>query len=227
MGTKIALLIGPNKSSVYTEYLPSEIKPSSIRYVSYFTDHLSSIDSLDMLDPTETLLRAKEEEGLLYWRTDTHWNQKGSYLAFSAMMERLDLKYPQIQFELSGEHIGDLIDISSLYDFAMHNDDNWNQNDLIDGGVEIVADLNQRDPSGFLRIGWKGTVINEQGLNDLVVWVVGDSFLNSVKPYLNASFSNITYLGHWNSTIDELPTILSESDEKPDLVLIVRVERSF
>ena len=151
-----------------------------------------------MLDPTETLLRAKEDEGLLYWRTDTHWNQKGSYLAFSAMMERLDLKYPQIQFELSGEHNGDLIDISSLYDFATHNDDNW-----------------------------KGTVRNEQGFNDLVVWVVGDSFANSIKPYLNASFSNIKYLGHWSSTIDELPSILSESDEKPDLMLIVRVERSF
>ena len=227
VGTKIALLIGPNKSSIYSEYLPNEIKPSSIRYVSYFTDHLSSVDNLEMPDPTETLLRAKAEEGLLYWRTDTHWNQKGSYLAFSAMMERLDLKYPQIHFELSGEHKGDLIDISSLYDFAIHNDDNWNQSDLIDGSVEIVADPNQRDPSVFLGTNWKGTVRNEQGLNDLVVWVVGDSFLNAVKPYLNASFSNIKYLGHWSSTIDELPTILSESDEKPDLVLIVKVERSF
>ena len=227
VGTKVALLIGPNKSSVYTEYLPNELKPSPIRYVSYFTNHLSSIDNLYMLDPTETLLRAKEDEGLLYWRTDTHWNQKGSYLAFSAMMERLGLKYPQIQFELSGEHNGDLINISSLYDFATHNDDNWKQTDLIDESVEIVADLNQRDPSVFLGTSWKGAVRNEQGFNDLVVWVVGDSFTNLIKPYLNASFSNIKYLGHWSSTIDELPSILSESDEKPDLVLIVRGERSF
>ena len=227
LGTEIALLIGPNKSSVYTEYLPNEIKPSSIRYLSYFTDHLSSIENLYMLDPTETLLRAKEGEGFLYWRTDTHWNQKGSYLAFSAMMELLDFKYPKIQFELSGEHKGDLIGISGLDDFAMHIDDNWNQTDLIDGGVEIVADPNQRDPSVFLGTNWRGTVRNEQGFNDLVVWVVGDSFTNSIKPYLNASFSNIKYLGQWSSTIDDLPTILSESDEKPDLVLVVRVERSF
>ena len=227
VGTKIALLIGPNKSSVHTEHLPNEIKPSSIRYLSYFTDHLSSIENLHMLDPTEILLRAKETEGFLYWRTNTHWNQKGSYLAFSAMMELLDLKYPQIQFELSGKHKGDLIDISSLDDFPMHNDDNWNQTDLIDGGVEVVADPNQRDPSVFLGTNWKGTVRNEQGSNDLVVWVVGDSFTSSLKPYLNASFSKIKYLGHWSSTIDDLLTILSESDEKPDLVLVVRVERSF
>ena len=227
LGTEIALLIGPNKSSVYSEYLPNEVKPSSTRYLSYFTDHLRSIENFYMLDTTETLLRAKEGEGFLYWRTDTHWNQKGAYLAFSAMMELLDLKYPKIQFELSSQHKGDLIGISGSNDFAMHNDDNWSQSDLIDEGVEIVADPNQPDPSVFLGTNWRGTIRNQQGVDDLVVWVVGDSFTNSIKPYLNSSFSNIKYLGHWSSTIDDLPTILSESNEKPDLVLVVRVERSF
>mgnify|MGYP006098510097 CR=1 FL=1 len=180
-----------------------------------------------MFDPTEALVRAKEDEGLLYWRTDTHWNQKGSYLAFTAMMERLNLKYPQIQFRLGGVYNGDLIEVSNLYDFVMHNDDNWKQNDLTDESIEIVAELRQQNPSHVFKAKWKGTVRNELGLNDLSVWVLGDSFTNTIKPYLNASFSNIKYMGHWYDTIDDLPSILSESNEKPDLVIIVRSERSF
>lgn len=227
VGTKVALLIGPNKSSVYAENIPSEINPSPTRYVSYFTKYLNAIDNLYMLDPTEFLLKAKRYEGLLYWRTDTHWNQKGSYLAFSAMMKRLGLKYPQIQFKLDGVYKGDLIGISGLDDFVLHEDDHWSQNDLADEGIEVISDPMGRSSANMLSTNWKGTVKNEQGLNDLSVWVVGDSFANSIKPYLNASFSNIKYMGHWDSNIDDLPSILSESNEKPDLLFIVRVERSF
>lgn len=227
VGAKVALLIGPNKSSVYAEYLPKEITPSSKRYISYFTNQLSEIDNLYLLDPTEIFIRAKENEGLLYWRTDTHWNQKGAYLAFAAIMKKLELKYPIIQFSLEGEHKGDLIVISNRTDFVIHRDDNWHQNSLADEVMDISPSLSQEDPSNIYGTTWEGVVKNKKALNNLSVWVLGDSFTNIVKPYLNASFSNIRYLGHWKDNIDKLPSLLSESAEKPDLVLVVRVERSF
>jgi len=36
----VALLIGPNKSTIYPEFLPNEIEPSEARYVTYFTEQL-------------------------------------------------------------------------------------------------------------------------------------------------------------------------------------------
>jgi peptidoglycan/LPS O-acetylase OafA/YrhL len=227
VGAKVALLIGPNKSSVYAEYLPKEIEPSPARYISYFTSPLGEIDNLYVLDPTELLIRAKETEGKVYWRTDTHWNSKGSYLAFAAIMEKLDLRYPRIQFSLAGERRGDLIGISKLTDFVIHKDDNWRPNSRSDEMLEIAPNMQQKDPDNIFNTDWEGVVKNKQGLNDLSVWVLGDSFAASVKPYINASFSNVKYLGHWHSNIDALPSMLLESTEKPDLVLIVRVERSF
>ncbi|WP_198298101.1 acyltransferase family protein [Vibrio gazogenes] len=227
VGAKVALLVGPNKSSVYGEDLPKEIKPSETRYISYFTNQFSKIDNLYLVDPTELLIRTKKTEGLVYWRTDTHWNQKGAYIAFTAMMEKLGLNYPRLQFNLEGDHKGDLIGISNLNDFPIHTDDNWSQSVLSDERLEIVPNPEQADPSNMYKTGWEGVVKNKQGLNKLVVWVLGDSFANSIKPYLNASFSNVKYLGHWHHNIDVLPSMISDSIEKPDLVFIVRVERSF
>lgn len=224
---KVALLIGPNKSTIYPEYLPNKIKPSDKRYISYFTSELSQIKNLYLLDPTELLIKRKTTEGLIYSRTDTHWNQKGAYIAFTLMMEKLGLKYPNVKFYLGGELKGDLISLSNLSDFFIHSDDNWQQNILSDEGLEITPKTSQKDPLNLFGMSWEGVVKNSNGLNDLVVWVVGDSFTTSVKPYLNASFTNIKYLGLWNSIKDSLPLELSSSTEKPDLIFIVRVERSF
>ena len=93
--------------------------------------------------------------------------------------------------------------------------------------MDISPSLSQENPSNIYGTTWEGVVKNKKALNNLSVWVLGDSFTKIVKPYLNASFSNIRYLGHWKGNIDKLPSLLSESAEKPDLVLVIRVERSF
>ncbi len=227
IGARVALLVGPNKSSVYGEHLPIEINPSSTRYISYFTEPLSQINNFYMLDPTDILIREKDIEGSIYWKTDTHWNQKGAYLAFAAIMDTLDLKYPEIQFRLEGVRKGDLIEISNLTDFVLPTNDNWIQNSLTDEGLEIAPNLRQQNPDDMYATDWEGVVKNAEGLNDLSVWVLSDSFAHAIKPYLNASFSTVRYLGHWGSNKDVLPTIISEASEKPDLLFMVRVERSF
>ena len=244
---KVALMIGPNKASVYPEYLPIAIKPSDTRYLSYFTKELSQIRNLYLVDPTETLVKAKAKEGLLYYRTDSHWNEKGAYIAFTAMMEKLGLKYPtNLQFYLEGEFKGDIVTkISKIKNFSLHPDDNWNQNTLTDVGWEIIPDqYYQADSNIFktilsrikilrnpmfesqnedpLEYFWSGVVKNTQGLNDLVVWVPGDSFTNSLKRYLNASFTNVRYMDP-----GKIDAELSASGEKPNLVIVVKVERSF
>lgn len=61
----------------------------------------------------------------------------------------------------------------------------------------------------------------------MTVWVIGDSFTSVIQPYLNASFKHIHYIGHWSNKLKTLPSELAGSAQKPDLVLVVRVERSF
>jgi len=123
--TSVALLIGPNKSSIYPEFLPDEIEPSLTRYVTYFTDQMNAIANLTVIDPAEELLRLKEGSGLLYYRTDTHWNDKGAFLAFSILAERMGWPVPEVSFKAGEPRFGDLIAISELEDFPVIKGDNW------------------------------------------------------------------------------------------------------
>ena len=57
--------------------------------------------------------------------------------------------------------------------------------------------------------------------------MVGDSFAGALKPYFNATFKEVRYVGHWGHKLDVLPEEISKTERKPDLIVIVRVERSF
>lgn len=221
--TKIALLVGPNKSSVYTEYLPKEMMPSDRRYSTLITDQLGKIPNLTVNDPTDLLVKSKSNEGFLHWRTDTHWNQKGAFISFKSLMEGLGLKYPDVEFTLDGTRKGDLISISKLNNFPIHAGDNWKYRIMADS--QRVREEFKNEPKD--PIGWKGKVVNSKALNEISVWVIGDSFTEALRPYIEVSFKEVRYLGLWNHKLNSLPSELSNSDEKPDLVIIVRVERSF
>ena len=222
-GTQVALLIGPNKSSVYTEYLPEEVAPSEKRYSTIITDELRGILNLQVVDPTDLLIKNKSDEGYLYWRTDTHWNQKGAYIAYRSLLDELKLNVPAVNFSLSGTREGDLIGIAKLDNFPLHADDNWKFEILEDSQIfaEELA-VEPKDP-----FGWKGVVVNSKALNNMTIWVIGDSCTSLIRSYLNTSFKEVRYVGHWNDKLKTLPAELTKSDRKPDLVLLVRVERAF
>mgnify|MGYP000020320152 CR=1 FL=1 len=221
--TSVVLLIGPNKSTLYPEYLPSEVEPSERRYVTYFTERLDTIANMTVVDPAEDLLRTKESAGLLYYRTDTHWNDKGAFLAFSVLANRMGWPVPGVSFEADTAHSGDLIKISELESFPMTTGDNWQIEWASEPDLEAKPLPNQPEtPFGRTEI-----VMNNAPLSEQTVWVIGDSFTNAIAPYINATFQEVHYLGHWNSKLRTLPQDLASAEEKPDLIIVIRVERSF
>ena len=122
---------------------------------------------------------------------------------------------------------GDLIEISGLSDFPLSVGDDWMINGLNESDLEIFPNVLHKNSSNLFGTRWEGVVKNAKGLNDKTIWVVGDSFTDAVKPYLNASFTEIRYLGYWSDKVNDLPLLLSEAVVKPDLIIVVRVERTF
>jgi hypothetical protein len=57
--------------------------------------------------------------------------------------------------------------------------------------------------------------------------VVGDSFTRALRQYFNSTFKEVRYFGQWNEKLTNLPADLARADKKPDMIVIVRVERSF
>lgn len=222
-GAKIVLLVGPEKSSIYPEYLPDQIVPSPTKYSSLFLNKIKELPNITVYDPTDDLLSAKESEGILYWMTDTHWNNKGAYLAYSGFSKLLGLPIPSVSFKHNGTHSGDLIEISKLKNLPLHPQDNW---DVIwrDDPIWTENEIKNEQKTTF---GVAAIVTNDKPLSNKYVWVVGDSFAGVLRKYFNATFKEVYYIGHWKDTLNSLPERLAKAERKPDLIVIVRVERSF
>ena len=78
-----------------------------------------------VLDLRPSLL-AKKSAGLLYHKTDSHWNQLGAFYGDQAIVERLRAHYPQLrQLELTDfsvettAHRGDLLHMDVLFEGYM------------------------------------------------------------------------------------------------------------
>ena len=220
---KTILIVAPDKSSVYPEFLPDEVKPSATKYISFFTSRLNKVPNLLVYNSTNDLLQAKKTEGFLYWKTDTHWNNKGAFLTFAGFSKLAETPIPEIDFKMGGPHPGDLITISELPKFPVPNDDNW---DVVwkNQPVWTEAEVPNQETTPF----GKATIVtNDQAPSNQTVWVVGDSFVGPLKQYFNATFSQVYYAGHWKQMLDKLPDEINKAEKKPDLVVIVKVERSF
>lgn len=222
-GIKTVLILGPNKSSIYPEHLPNGIIPSEKKYSGFFLDKLREIPSLAVYDPTNDLISAKSKGGLLYWKTDTHWNNKGAYLTFAGFCRLINIQPPNVTFKQGETHSGDLIDISQLSSFPLSSLDNWdvvwNQPPV---WIEKAVPNEQKTTFGDATV-----VTNDKPSSSQYVWVVGDSFAGALRQYFNATFKEVRYVGHWGQKLKTLPEELVEAERKPDLVVIVRVERSF
>ncbi len=223
-GTKVALLVGPNKPSIYPEYLPPQLKPSETRYFDFFADALAGIPNVSVHDPREDLLRLKDQEGLLYYRTDTHWNSKGALLSLKGLLEKLGIPAPKVTFSEGPARRGDLIKISGLEDFPLRPGDNWDFTFDRDFKLERQAITGVPESDAF---GAQDVLFNSNPLSDKRVWIIGDSFTQAQRPFLNATFAEVHYIGPWTDLLQDLPEMLVDADKKPDLIIVIRVERSF
>jgi hypothetical protein len=221
--TRLVLIVGPNKESVYPEFLPTGLDPSAERYSNFFMRPLSKIPNLTLHDPTSDLIRSKESSGLLYWRTDTHWNLKGAYLSYSGFLDKFSIAKPNLDFQKGEVHKGDLIDLGGIEQFPLQSGDDWKP------VWKIQPQWSKQKFPEIQKIvsTEKEFIINRIPLSNQYIWVIGDSFSDAMRQYFNATFKKVLYLGHWAENLEALPQNLGKVTNKPDMVVIVRVERSF
>ncbi len=222
--TKVVLIVGANKSNVYPEYLPDKLVPSTKKYSTFFLNKLKDVPNLTVYNSMDDLLRLKKTEGILYYKTDTHWNNKGAFIAYSGFSKLLGLPVPQVEFQHGPTRIGDLISIAKLKNFPLHAEDNWN---VVWKNLPVWTEKEISDEPKDPVFGSVSIVFNQKPLSNKYIWVVGDSFTIALKQYFNATFKKVRYVGYWNNKFKDLPADLTKADKKPDMIIVVRVERSF
>jgi hypothetical protein len=202
-GAAFYLFIGPNKSAVYPEYLPPMIIPAKERFSLPLEKALDEL-GVAVYDPTDRLVKAKPT-GLLYYRTDTHWNKRGAYEAFTGFAAYAGLPpLPPLSFVQAGVHNGDLLAIGGYNNFPLSPDDNcaiaW----------AVPPGWSEKD----------GLATNPRAAGDKTAWIFGDSFAGALAPYCMAMFKETRFFKH-----EEFEARMDAETPKPDMVIWVIVDR--
>jgi len=238
--SKLVFIMGPNKENIYSEYLPDIIQPATKKYSSFFLNKLDKIPNLTVYDPTNDLLLLKKSEGLLYSKTDTHWNSKGAFLTFRGFLKQFSVPIPKVDFRKGAEQSGDLIELSKLQNRPFDSKDNWtavwkDQQILsvtppkVETHMWSIPKLSRNLKKYFAidyKFGQLEQTFNFNPLSEKHVWVLGDSFSHAMKEFFDNTFKEVTYIGGADK-ISQLPYYLEDSIKKPEIIVVIKVERSF
>jgi hypothetical protein len=222
-GIGFLFFVVPNKQTIYPEYLPAGLK--RVRPQSrgdQLVDYLVAHSRVAVLDLRRPLREAKGQERL-YQRTDTHWNERGAWVAYREVLTVLQRWVPAVRalpraaFTAAEAYRtpGDLAQMVGLAD-RLHEP--WlvlwprspRRARLTRAGIPPRPDL-PPDQRPF------ATECPDASLPRAVMF--RDSFAISLVPRLSEHFSRIVYL--WQYNFD--PATIER--ERPDVVIEELSER--
>lgn len=113
MGIKFVAVIAPNKHTIYKDKLPCWMEYNGKAIADDVLEYAQK-KNINLLDLRPILLSKKDDDDLLYYKTDTHWNINGSSIAVDATINYInkvymtDIPRPEYELNVSYSHGGDL-----------------------------------------------------------------------------------------------------------------------
>lgn len=102
---KLYIMLVPDKESLYGEYYPDGYqKEGDISRLAQLTTFLKEKTSVKVISSYEPLLAAKKDH-ILFYKTGTHWNHRGAYVAYRDMMSVLKTDFPDLHVMSENEFI--------------------------------------------------------------------------------------------------------------------------
>ncbi len=213
-GIGYAFTIAPDKHVIYPEEVPDSIR--KIRDVSR-TDQVLAVlreAGVSVVDPREPLLDAKRRERI-YFVTDTHWNDRGAFVAYRQLVAAIRAEVPAVPPAWTRDDFTptrrttDGMDLAGMIGLTRVLPE-------VDLGLAPRRRRRARvvEPPGAEPSAEEGRLVTEIPGSTLPrVVVFRDSFMSRVAPYLSEHFSRAVYL--WENDFDPEPV----RQEHPDVVV--------
>lgn len=217
-GINYYLTIAPVKAMVYKEMLPEymKIRTQFSRY-EQLRNYLEKNSSIQFISYLDELNEGKKQQ-VIYYKTDTHWNELGAFIGYTKIMNVFSKDFPELkpykieEFNVVEDNFfgGDLMSILGYESKKPTKQFYLNKKD----GLYPRLIFSEVLPENNLNI-----FEMPNNTNNNSIYVVRDSFSENLKKFLSLNFSKSTYF--WKV---ELPinTIL---EEKPTIVLHEMLER--
>lgn len=218
-GITLVVIVPPNKNTIYPERVPSQIPIiGDESKLDQLTTYLQAHGGQQIIDLRPALLEAKAERQI-YYATDTHWNDYGAYIAYSAILNELGKNHPNIAPRpLSDFNV--IVREPETLDLAR----NISTSLLAEARIQLAPQFSQSTTYKNINPGARRLTLSynpDASLPDLVMYY--DSFFFNVIPLLGEHFhrgvliQNFMGGGLWNfSWVDE---------HEPDVVIIEFSER--
>lgn len=220
-GIKYYLIIPPMKPRIYFDKIPNYMKISTdFSRLEQFNSYLNKNSKIQLIDVRSELIEEKKSHQV-YYKTDTHWNQRGAFVAYTKIINTLNLDFPELQpikisemKQTSMEFLGDLMPFLGHKSAIETTESLFEPKDTTLKPQLVRSVIPPDDSSHRLEV-WETT----KSLSNLKIYVVRDSFSENLKKFLSLNFSTSIYA--WTTDVP----IVEAIEEKPDIVLHEIVER--
>lgn len=223
-GIPYVFVIAPDKHTVQGEHVPAWMRPTGdASRLDQLVDYLRRTSTVSIVDVRSALLHAKQD-GDVYFKLDSHWNEQGAFVAYRETMAALAKSFPALhpatmsEFDVSTsrDRSGDLAAMLAISD------------DLEQPEVHLTP----KTPRAAVYVeGAEGPVVNDHRRYrqrasqrpDAEVpraVIFHDSFGATLNPFLAEHFGRAVYEWTWG-----FDTSLVER-EKPSVVINQLVERA-
>lgn len=204
-GIAFYIVVPPNKHRVYSEKLPFIIEQKPTR-LEELNSYLKQEINFELLDLRDTLIASKEKE-LLYYKTNTHWNDLGAFIAYHKTLNTINLEVPRepiSNYNIDYKPIkrGDITEMINLK------------------FKESAISLSKKTASEIIPLKSKREYLhfkNPKRNKKLIMY--RDSFSNAWIQFFNESFGETIYFRDYKISHSFI------NKEKPDVIIFEIIER--
>lgn len=204
-GGRLIVTVAPNKNTLYNSAMPYYYQKGETSNLERLVPLLEEA-GIEYVDLTETF---QNEDEVLYFKRDSHWNNKGALLAYNAVMDAMGREhetYANVPTVTEKDHIGDIDEI--LYPLAAEPEENIYYSK--DWGFDYVNDVTDNMDE------WIETVNPDK---DGTLLMYRDSFGESILPFFADEYNKAYFSRLVPYNMENL------IQYQPDTVIVERVER--
>jgi len=202
----------PNKSTIVSNYLPKKLWQQTIQQPS----RMEQVYDFANVQYTDLCLVDIRNDfygfpGPLYLKHDSHWNDRGAFMAYQSLMSSLGLEAHTVQdftWALEETTKGDLLSLVGLCNASSITEEIPK---LTFKGNKLVEKIEREG-----RAGPKFTCVGAE--NKMTLLMFRDSYGSALRQFLSLHFETAYY--PWSDYDQELVDEL-----QPDVIIVAKVER--
>jgi alginate O-acetyltransferase complex protein AlgJ len=215
-GIGMVFVVIPNKHSVYAEHVPRRYSRTGLTPTDQLTKALRDHGVPNIVD-LRHVLRLEKGRDLVYWKTDTHWTDRGAFVGYQKIIDALLPEFPTThrlaKSDLAYSELTAGGDLSRLLGLRNVVTETVLAARVTNSSVVAV------EGEGFRKGGLSVRTTRQASPAALVFC---DSFVGGVcGKYLQESFSRTLFVDHRKMHFD--PTVIENMS--PDVVIYAVVER--